>query len=141
MTMEPDLMKYILREDIDAKTLFSNKSETEKLVTGLKEKLSTEDHYQITDVELISHNQEDIIIRTNRFGHYQDNKITGKRIESAEWTNVTDLWKALTSVVSLPIKIDDEKKIQNLTTIVAFMSFFMEGVRGAYNQRYKVLER
>ncbi|NQZ17676.1 MAG: DNA topoisomerase (ATP-hydrolyzing) subunit B [Bdellovibrionales bacterium] len=140
LTMEPDLIKYILRNKIKVADLLADKSKCEDLVKGLKEVISQEDHYKVTDAEVVIHNQEEVIIRTSRFGHYQDNKLTAKKIESSEWEIVWELWDKLNAVCPLPIKLDEEKSEQSFADYGSFYDYFMElGRKGAYIQRYKGL--
>ena len=140
LTMEPDITKYMLRNNIDPAELFSDKGNVDKLVTGLKDAISKEDHYLITDVETVVSNQEEVILRTSRFGHYQDNKITQKRAESADWLTVKELWAKLTKVAPLPIKLDEDKTEMSFQDYGSFYEYFMElGRKGAYIQRYKGL--
>lgn len=140
MTMEPDLLKYILRNNIKIQDLLADKKNCEELVKGLKKIISDEVHYQVTDIEIISHNVEEVVFRTSRFGHYQDNKITAKKAESAEWKQIWTLWDALTKTLPLPITIGDDKSHLKFYDYGSFYDHFMElGRKGAYIQRYKGL--
>ncbi len=139
-TMEPDLIKYLLRENIKVADLLSSKEKCEDLMNGLKQKISEEEHYLITDVELINHTSEEVVFRTSRFGHYQDNTLTAKKIEAADWKEVWSLWDQLTEVLKLPIVIDNDKSQETFYDYGSFYDFFMElGRKGAYIQRYKGL--
>jgi DNA gyrase subunit B len=87
-TMEPDLIKYLLRENISIAGLLKDKSQCEAMVTGIREKISQEEHYNVTDIELISHSGEEVTFRTSRFGHYQDSTLSAKKAEAADWKMV-----------------------------------------------------
>ena len=110
------------------------------MLLALKKVISEEDHYKITEVELLSHSEEEVLIRTSRFGHYQENKINSKKIESADWRQVWDLWESLTKTLSLPIQIKNEKSHETFHDYGGFYEYFMDlGRKGAYIQRYKGL--
>lgn len=139
-TMEPDLVKYILRNKLQIKDLLASNAKTTELVEGMKKVISEEDHYRVTDVELISHSDEEIVIRTSRFGHYLDNKLNMKKVESSDWQQVWELWDGLTSVVKLPIVVNNDKSQDTFADYGSFYDYFMElGRKGAYIQRYKGL--
>ncbi len=139
-TMEPDLIKYLLREKIAVKDLLSSKEKAEALVKGLKAKISEEEHYNVTDVELVTHSQEEVVFRTSRFGHYQDNLLNSKKVEAADWQQVWSLWDQLTQTLALPITINNEKSQETFYDYGSFYDYFMElGRKGAYIQRYKGL--
>ncbi len=138
--MEPDLIKYLLRSQKRIDTLLTSKEETEKLVEGLREKLADEEHYTITDVELVSHSEEEIVIRTSRFGHYLDNVLNRKKIDASDWKQVWQLWEKLTETLELPIVINQDKTQEKFYDYHSFYEHFMElGRKGAYIQRYKGL--
>ncbi len=138
--MEPDLIKYLLRSQLKIETLLSNKAESEKLVQGLKDKISEEVHYSITDVELVSHTPDEVIFRTSRFGHYQENILNRKKIDASDWKQVWLLWDKLNQTLKLPIVIDNEKSQESFYDYGSFYDYFMElGRKGAYIQRYKGL--
>ena len=140
LTIEPDLVKFILRNGIRLKDLFASKGATEEMIEGIRKVISEEDHYKITDIELISHSDEEIVIRTSRFGHYNDSKLNIKRIESTEWQNLREDWRALDGFAKLPLETDDEKSPQVFKDYGEFYEYFMELSRkGAYIQRYKGL--
>ncbi|MEM7645564.1 MAG: toprim domain-containing protein, partial [Pseudomonadota bacterium] len=140
LSMEPDLAKFILINNIKMDTLTSDKSACEKMVSDLKKVISEEDHYSITDAELISHEDGELVIRTSRFGHYQDNKINEKKVESADWQTILELWNSLHGTVQLPIKILNDKSEEVFHDYGSFYEYFMElGRKGAYIQRYKGL--
>jgi DNA gyrase subunit B len=139
-TMEPDLIKYLLRENIRVADLLSSRQKAEELVTGLKQKISEEEHYKITDIELISHSSEDVVFRTSRFGHYQDSTLNPKKVEAADWQEVWSLWDALSGILKLPIVIESDKSEERFYDYGSFYEYFMElGRKGAYIQRYKGL--
>ncbi len=139
-TMEPDLIKYLLRENIRVADLLSSKTSSEELVSGLKLKISEEEHYNITDIELVSHSADEVVFRTSRFGHYQDNALTIKKVEASDWQEVWRLWAELTSVLTLPIVIENDKSEESFYDYGSFYDYFMElGRKGAYIQRYKGL--
>jgi DNA gyrase subunit B len=139
-TMEPDLIKYMLRENIAVKDLLSGKDNCEKLIEGLKAKISEEEHYNVTDIELISYSNEEVTFRTSRFGHYQDNVLNAKKAEAADWQEVWQLWAKLNEVLSLPIVINNDKSQVTFYDYGSFYEYFMElGRKGAYIQRYKGL--
>ena len=138
--MEPDLSKYILRNGIQLKSLFESRETAENMIEGIKKVIADEDHYKITDIELVEHSGEEMTIRTSRFGHYQDNKLNIKRIESTEWQTLRELWKTLTEFAPLPLQTDDEKSPLVFHDYGEFYEYFMEISRkGAYIQRYKGL--
>lgn len=140
MTMEPDLLKYILRNNIKVQDLLADRKTCESLIKGLKQVIAEEPHYQITEIEIISHSADEVVLRTSRFGHYQDNKITLKKAESAEWKQIWSLWESLTKTVALPITINEDKSLQTFHDYGSFYDYFMElGRKGAYIQRYKGL--
>jgi DNA gyrase subunit B len=140
ITMEPDLIKYMLRNKIKIQSLLDSKQSTDEMIGGLKKILSEEGHYQITEVELISHSNEEIVIRTSRFGHYQDNKINAKKIDSSDWKQVWSLWDELIKTKTLPIVVNSEKSQESFHDYGSFYDYFMElGRKGAYIQRYKGL--
>jgi DNA gyrase subunit B len=139
-TMEPDLIKYMLHNNIRIKELLENKEKCEVLVSGLKKALSEQEHYKITDVELMSHSDTEVIIRTSRFGHYLDSKINSKKIDSADWLQVWNLWDSLKSTLPLPIVVNHDKSQEVFHDYGSFYEYFMElGRKGAYIQRYKGL--
>ncbi|MCB0377608.1 MAG: DNA topoisomerase (ATP-hydrolyzing) subunit B [Bdellovibrionales bacterium] len=136
---EPDLIKYILRKDIKVEEFFNSKAKCEELVKGLKEVLSGETHYKITDVELIQHSPEEVTFRTSRFGHYQDNKFIKSKLDSEFLESSRELWNKLNATVKLPIQLggDSEEVFEDYGS---FYDYFMElGRKGAYIQRYKGL--
>ncbi len=138
--MEPDLVKYMLHKDIKIKELLSDKSKCENLVAGLKKALSEEEHFNVTDVELTSFSEEEVVIRTSRFGHYLDNKINIKKIDGSDWQQVWTLWDSLKSILPLPIVVNHEKSQETFHDYGTFYDYFMElGRKGAYIQRYKGL--
>lgn len=138
--MEPDLIKYLLRSQKRIEDLLASKDETEKLVEGLRENIANEEHYTITDVELISHSEEEIVIRTSRFGHYLDNVLNRKKIDASDWKQVWQLWENLTETLELPIVINQDKTQDKFYDYGSFYEHFMElGRKGAYIQRYKGL--
>ena len=139
-TMEPDLIKYMLRENISVKDLLSGKDKCEALIDGLKAKISEEEHYNVTDIELVSHSNEEVTFRTSRFGHYQDNVLNMKKAEAADWQQVWNLWAKLNEVLALPIVINNDKSQESFHDFGSFYEYFMElGRKGAYIQRYKGL--
>ncbi len=139
-TMEPDLIKYMLRENIKVANLLSDKSKCEELVSGLKKKIAEEDHYNVTDIEMVSHSDMEVVFRTSRFGHYQDSALNSKKVEAADWQMVWELWENLTNTLALPIVIENDKSQESFYDYGSFYDYFMElGRKGAYIQRYKGL--
>ena len=140
LTMEPDIVKCMLRNNIGIQELLNEKSACQEFVEKLKKLVSQEEHYTITDVEMISHSSEEVIFKTSRFGYYQDNRINAKKMNSSDWQQILELWKALNTTLKLPIVVNDNKSSETFYDYSSFYEYFMEaGKKGAYIQRYKGL--
>ncbi len=140
LTLEPDLVKYILRNKITFKELLESPEKCDQMIKNLKKILSEESQYTITEIELVKHTPEEVVIRTSRYGHYQDNKISLKKTETMEWKQLMEHWESLNSVLKLPIVINNDKAQETFHDYGSFYDYFMElGRKGAYIQRYKGL--
>jgi len=139
-SMEPDLIKHLLTKKIFLKDLFADKSKAQDLVTQVKELISSDDYLKITDIELVEHSEEDMVFRTNRFGHYQDSRFNIKRAESKEWQDLREQWNKLQSFTGLPIELEGDAEGIVFKDYSEFYDYFMDLSRkGAYIQRYKGL--
>lgn len=153
--LEPDLVKYFLRKGIQVDSLFGDRSACEKLVQEIKAEIASNDWFSITDIELIESSNDEIWLRTNRFGHYHESRFNRNRLESPEWEQVQQTWQSLVDFRTLPVKLDGDGKNASSSTgsgagsvsgsdefedYVEFYEYFMELSRkGAYIQRYKGL--
>ncbi len=140
LTTEPDIIKCLLSDNMKVQALLSSESVCQEFVKKLKTVISEEEHYTITDVELIFHSSEEVIFRTSRFGYYQDNKINTKKMNSPDWLQVMGLWESLNRTLKLPIVVNKDKSLKTFYDYNSFYEYFMElGKKGAYIQRYKGL--
>ena len=124
--MEPDLVRYILQNKICFQKLLDDKDHCLNIIESFKRTISEGDHYTITDVEQISHTREELVIRTSRFGHYQDNKIHQKKTHSSDWKHIQEIWEALSEVLKLPILIHKGNSSTAFHDYVDFYKHFME---------------
>ena len=139
-TMEPDLVKYMLRNNVEIKNILDEKFNHRGFLENFKKAINREEHYTITDVELISKTPGEVVFRTSRFGYYQDNKINEKRGNSSDWQQTLELWKSLNTTLKLPIIINQDNVSKTFYDYGSFYEYFMEqGRKGAYIQRYKGL--
>ena len=140
LTMEPDIVKCMLRNNVGIQDLLENKTTSQEFIKSLKQAINEEEHYTITDAEIVSQKPDEVIIRTSRFGYHQDNKINLKKMNSSDWKQTSDLWKSLSSALKLPIVVSKDESQKVFYDYKSFYEHFMEtGKRGAYIQRYKGL--
>ena len=139
-SMDPDLTKHILEENLKLEDLLKNKSLCETLVKDIKTNIGEKKHNTLTDMELISHSDEEVVFRTSRLGYFQDNKINKKRKDSGDWKQLQQLWESLQKTAKLPIVFQKEKSAKTFYDYEEFYEYFMEeGKKGSYIQRYKGL--
>ena len=140
LTMEPDIIKCMLQNNKEIKDLLESRSACQGFLEKLRKAINEEEHYIITDAEIVSHNPEEIVFRTSRFGYHQDSKMNVKKMNSSDWKQAFELWKSLNSTLKLPIVVNKDKSSKTFYDYISFYDYFMElGKKGAYIQRYKGL--
>jgi len=137
--LEPDLVKFFLRKSLDVSKFFGNESGCEKLIDDIKNEIAEKNWLKITDIELVNCSSDEIWLRTNRFGHYQESRFNKNRLESPEWEQIQKNWENLKNFHSLPIELQGDEG-DAFNDYSEFYDYFMEFSRkGAYIQRYKGL--
>jgi DNA gyrase subunit B len=98
----------------------------------------------LTEAELKIHKPEggglsfDVI--STKFGHKMVNVFNQEFSDSTDWKEIRRLWTELTSVLKLPIDVQEADAVQSFGDYNSFYNYIMEiSKRGIYVQRYKGL--
>ena len=98
----------------------------------------TDISYQISSNEEYSSNN--LIVKCSKFGLMLETTFDTAFSESSEWVELKTLWKSMSAVSSLPIKIEVESEEEEFNDYLAFRNYILEiSKKGMYIQRYKGL--
>ncbi|MCB9072650.1 MAG: DNA topoisomerase (ATP-hydrolyzing) subunit B [Bdellovibrionaceae bacterium] len=139
---EMELVRALVENDVDIEKFVSSKDYAQSIVQKIKEKISKEEA-ALLSVEITEFDEQNkkVQVKTNKLGQQRKNGFAHAELKINQWKNLLTTWKAMNTVVSLPIVASTESKepVQFKSYREFFDSFMEESKKGAYIQRYKGL--
>jgi DNA gyrase subunit B len=142
---DSDILTFFLKQTKPLNELLGSEDTINEMMGRLKQWSSSNPIQGITSIDYkINKDAESNALKLNltalKFGHKTTTDFDLEFANSPEWKELTRLWQSITSLLTLPIQIEEESKSQEFTDYIKFYLYVMEKSRqGMYVQRYKGL--
>lgn len=139
---ERDLCRFLLDTQTDLEKFITDEAYAKETIAKIKARLRPGIDTLISlELEKFDKENKKVTIKTNQMGQVRRSVFDSSNIRLPYWKSLFNLWKKLTDVVELPVKVKTDKEEEvSFNYYKEFYDYFMEeSKKGSYIQRYKGL--
>ncbi len=140
-----DLLIYFLRTDVAFSDVLKDESAIRSKIDEYSKWAAENPELGLAEISVdVQADKETgsnkMVVTSTKFGHRSYSTFTSDIIDSSEWKDVKKLWSNFSSVLSLPIQLQDGDEAREVNSYFEFAEVVLDSAKkNIYVQRYKGL--